>query len=161
MHLCRACGKRSEDRSSNCINCAVGGFTERLVRVAKLGREAARSPEARAKRLASHQRHVEARSAWDSSMQPAWLTSEVFSQQIQLLIADISTGVIRSRIRVSRWYAGKIRQGYVPHRRHWRALARLAGVSVDEFATQRPSALSLSGEAEKVRTVSFDSYRPN
>jgi hypothetical protein len=30
---------------------------------------------------------------------------------------------------VSRWYASKIRQGYRPHPRHWRALADLSGVA--------------------------------
>jgi hypothetical protein len=55
-------------------------------------------------------------------------SSEVFSQQIQPLLANIPTCAIRSRIGVSRWYAGKIRQGYQPHPRHWEALAELVGV---------------------------------
>jgi hypothetical protein len=52
----------------------------------------------------------------------------VFSQQIQPLLVNIPTSAIRSRIDVSRWYAGKIRQGYRPHPRHWLALAELAGI---------------------------------
>jgi hypothetical protein len=32
------------------------------------------------------------------------------------------------RISVSRWYAGRIREGYRPHPRHWEVLAELAGV---------------------------------
>jgi hypothetical protein len=63
-------------------------------------------------------------------MQPAWLTSEVFSHQIQPLLVDVSTSAIRSRIGVSRWYAGKIRQGYRPHPRHWLALAQLVGTTL-------------------------------
>jgi hypothetical protein len=55
--------------------------------------------------------------------------SAVFSQQIQPLLADIPTAAIRSRIGVSRWYAGKIRHGYRPHPRHWQALAELVSVS--------------------------------
>jgi hypothetical protein len=43
----------------------------------------------------------------------------------------IRTSEIRSRIGVSRWYAGKIRKGYCQHPRHWQALARLAGISSD------------------------------
>src|ERR1035437_1950786 len=74
---------------------------------------------------------AQAYSAWDTSRQPAWLTSEVFSKQIQPLLADISTSAIRSRIAVPRWYAGRIRQGYRPHPRHWRVLAELVGVSQD------------------------------
>ncbi|MGA3200340.1 MAG: hypothetical protein ABSD89_13200 [Halobacteriota archaeon] len=68
---------------------------------------------------------------WDASRQPGWLTSEVFVQQIQPLLANIPTAAIRSRLGVSRWYAGKIRQGYRPHPRHWQALAELAGVSAN------------------------------
>jgi hypothetical protein len=55
----------------------------------------------------------------------------VFSQQIQPLLADIPAAAIRSRIGVSRWYAGRIREGYRPHPRHWQALAELVGVSKD------------------------------
>lgn len=131
-HLCRGCGKTIEDRSSNCTDCAVSGFTEQLVRVAKIGRVAARSPEARAKHVASHRRHIEACSEWDESTQPSWLTSGVFSQQIQPLLASVPTAVIRSRIGVSRWYAGQIRQGYRPHPRHWQALAELVSISRDD-----------------------------
>jgi CRISPR associated protein Cas1 len=124
-HLCQGCGKTISNGHTNCADCAVGGATERLVSAARIGREAARSPEARAKHVASRRRHAQACSEWDASTQPAWLTSEVFSQQIQPLLAGVSTSTIRSRISVSRWYAGKIRQGYRPHPRHWQALAEL------------------------------------
>jgi len=33
--------------------------------------------------------------------------------------------------RGSRWYAGRIREGYRPHPRHWPALAELVGVAGD------------------------------
>jgi hypothetical protein len=99
------------------------------VNAARIGRVAARSPEARAKHVASRRRHAQACSTWDASRQPAWLTSEVFSQQIQPLLAKSSTSAIRSRIGVSRWYASRIREGYRPHPRHWLALAGLVGAS--------------------------------
>jgi len=51
------------------------------------------------------------------SMQPAWLTGELFAQRIQPLLANISSAAIRSQIGVSRWYAGRIREGYRPHPR--------------------------------------------
>jgi hypothetical protein len=98
---------------------------------ARMGRVAARSPEARAKHVASRRRHAQACSAWDASKQPAWLTSEVFSQEIQPLLANIPTSAIRSGIGVSRWYAGRIREGYRPHPRHWLALAELVSVSAN------------------------------
>jgi CRISPR-associated endonuclease Cas1 len=130
-HVCSGCGKTIETRSAHCADCAISGATEQLVTAAKLGRIAARSPEARAKHMASRRRHAQACSAWDASRQPAWLTSEAFSKQVQPLLAGVSTSVIRSRIGISRWYAGRIREGYRPHPRHWLALAELVGVSQD------------------------------
>jgi len=134
-NLCRGCGKTIQIGRTNCAECAIGGATERLVIAASVGRVAARSPEARAKHVASRLRHAQACLDWDASRQPAWLTSEAFSQQIQPLLAGVSTSAIRSRIGVSRWYAGKIRQGYRPHPRHWQALAKLVGVSEGGRAT--------------------------
>ena len=128
-HVCSGCGKIIRAERNHCANCAIDGATERLVNAARIGRVAARSPEARAKHVASRRRHAQACSEWDASTQPAWLTSEVFSQQIQPLLAGVSTSAIRSRIGVSRWYAGRIREGYRPHPRHWLALAGLVGVS--------------------------------
>lgn len=128
-NLCRGCGKVIRIGRTNCGGCSIEGATERLISAASLGRVAARSPESRAKHVASRQRHAEACSAWDASTQPAWLTSELFAQQIQPLLRKVSTSAIRSQIGVSRWYAGRIRQGYRPHPRHWRALATIVGVS--------------------------------
>ena len=113
----------------NCANCALDGATERLAVAAKLGRVAAQRPEARAKHVASHLRHTKANSAWDASKQPAWLTDQLFSEKIQPLLAQASPSAIAKRLGVSRWYAGRIREGYRPHPRHWEALARLTGVS--------------------------------
>lgn len=129
QHVCGGCGRPIEAGRKHCANCAIDGATERLGSAARIGRLAARSPEARAKHVASRRRHAEACSAWDASKQPDWLTSEVFSQRIQPLLASVSTSVIRSRIGVSRWYASRIRQGYRPHPRHWEALSHLVGVS--------------------------------
>jgi CRISPR-associated endonuclease Cas1 len=129
--LCRGCGKVIRDGRNHCTNCAVTTATERFVNVARLGRIAARSPEARTRHAASERRHANARSAWDASSQPAWLTSGIFSQRIQPLLASVSTSAICRRIGVSRWYASRIRQGHRPHPRHWQALAELVKVSPD------------------------------
>ncbi len=130
-HACRGCGKPINAGRNHCATCAIDGATERLGEAARIGRIVARSPDARAKHVASRRRHAEACSAWDASKQPHWLTSEVFLKRIQPLLAGVSTSVIRSRIGVSRWYASRIRQGYRPHPRHWRMLAELAGVSAE------------------------------
>lgn len=62
-------------------------------------------------------------------MQMAWLTGKLFSEKIRPLAKASAATAIAKRIGVSRWYAGKIRQGYIPHPRHWLALAELAGVT--------------------------------
>ena len=108
-NLCRGCGKTIMDGRNNCSNCAVGTATERFAEAARIGRVASRSPEARAKHAESERRHAEARSDWDESSQPPWLTGELFSQKIQPLLANIATASIRSRI-------------------GWQALAQLVGV---------------------------------
>ena len=143
-NLCRGCGKVIRIGHTNCAECAIGGATERLISAASLGRVAARNPESRAKHMASRQRHAKACSAWDASTQPAWLTDEVFAREIQPSLRKISTSAIRSQIGVSRWYAGRIRQGYVPHPRHWRVLAKLVGKSDNpESPRKKPPETSL------------------
>jgi CRISPR-associated endonuclease Cas1 len=126
---CRGCGKTIERRCSTCSDCAMAVATERLASVSKLGRIAARSPEARGKHVASHLRHTQANSTWDASKQPAWLTERVFSEEIQPALAQASATAIAKRIGISRWYAGRIREGYRPHPRHWQKLAELAKIS--------------------------------
>lgn len=68
--------------------------------------------------------------AWKPSDQPAWLTDTFYSEKVQPVLSAISASAIARQISVSRWYAGRIREGYRPHPRHWQALAVLAGVSV-------------------------------
>jgi CRISPR-associated endonuclease Cas1 len=129
--LCHLCGKVIDHRSTACVGCAADGAAGRMVNAAKLGRIAARAPEARAKHKASRRRHAEACSAWDASQQPTWLTDRVYSEKIQPALAQTSASSLAKQIGVSRCYAGLIRQGYRPHPRHWQALAKLAGVSVE------------------------------
>jgi hypothetical protein len=111
-NLCRGCGKSINAGREHCADCAVSPATERLAIAARLGRAAAQTPEALARQAASQRRHSRARSSWDESSQPAWLTPELFAQTIQPLLSKVATSVIRSSIGVSRWYASQIRQGY-------------------------------------------------
>jgi CRISPR-associated endonuclease Cas1 len=127
-HFCRGCGKSIRKEHEDCGSCAANLAIGRLGRGAQLGRIAAQKSEARMKHSASARRHALARSSWDASSQPAWLTSEFFSEKVQPLLANISTSAIRSSIGVSRWSGSRIRQGYRPHPRHWRVLAELAGI---------------------------------
>jgi len=131
LNLCRGCGKTIRDGRSHCAQCAVGGATERLLDAARLGREAAHSPEARAKRANRQREHARARSSWTAKSLPAWLTPEVFSENIQPLLERMSNSAIAAAIGVSRWYAGRIRAGRRrPHPRHWSILAKLVNISV-------------------------------
>jgi len=99
------------------------------VEVAQVGRIAGHTPEAIAKEAATHRKHAQERAAWNPAKQPAWLTEQVFAEKIQPALAHASATAIAKQIGVSRWYAGRIREGYRPHPRHWLALAELVGVS--------------------------------
>jgi CRISPR-associated endonuclease Cas1 len=127
--VCRGCGKTIRAGRNDCSKCAVEGATKRLVEAARIGRVAAHTPEALAREGDTQRRHANARSSWAASSQPSWLTSKVYSEKIQPLLAERSTSAIASQIGVSRWYAGRIRRGYLPHPRHWQALAELIGFS--------------------------------
>jgi CRISPR-associated endonuclease Cas1 len=126
--LCRGCGRTVQGDSTNCKKCDVEIATKRLVEVAKAGRVAGHTPEAIAKEAETHRRHHQERSEWNLAKQPAWLTQQVFSEKIQPALANVSATAIAKRIGVSRWYAGRIREGYRPHPRHWQALAELVGI---------------------------------
>jgi CRISPR-associated endonuclease Cas1 len=129
--VCRGCGKTLQGGSTNCSECDLRIATTRLVEVARAGRVAGHTPEAIAKEAATHRKHAQAKAAWNPGKQPSWLTERVFSERIQPALALASATAIAKRIGVSRWYAGRIREGYRPHPRHWLALAKLVGVSQD------------------------------
>jgi len=129
--VCYGCGKAIQGTSINCAECDRDIATKRLVEVARAGRVAGHTPEAIAKEAATHRKHAQARAAWNPAMQPEWLTEEVFSEKIQPALAKASATAIAKRIGVSRWYAGRIREGYRPHPRHWQALAKLVNLSKD------------------------------
>jgi len=129
QHLCRGCGKSIRREHTHCGRCAIQSATQRLIDAARVGRKLSLSPEARAKHRATRLRHAQACSAWDPSTQPSWLTSDFYIDKILPRLAETSGVTIASRIGVCRWYAGRIRQGYRPHPRHWLALAHLVGIS--------------------------------
>ncbi len=113
----------------NCANCAVDNATTNMVAAALVGRQTAQSPEAQLKRANTQRKNALAQHAWKPSENPPWLTDKFYSAKVQPLLAALSASAIAQRISVSRWYAGRIREGYRPHPRHWRALARLVNVS--------------------------------
>jgi CRISPR-associated protein Cas1 len=128
-HVCRGCGKVILKDRGMCANCSLPDATNRLLQASKIGRMAAKRPEARAKHSISARNNVIACASWKASDNPEWLTKEFFSKEIRSRLVDTPTHRITSLIDVSRWYVGKIRQGYIPHPRHWKALAALVGAS--------------------------------
>lgn len=136
-HLCPGCGKTIQGRSTECARCTVDDATKKMLEAARIGRMTANGPEAQKKRGVKARANALAQHAWKRSDQPAWLTTQLFTQKIQPLLATISTGTIARQISVSRWYAGRIREGYRPHPRHWRGLAGLVGLSIHEQNIER------------------------
>ena len=127
-NLCRGCGKTIQDGRTNCVRCAVDDATKSMLDAAKIGRQTANSPEAQLKRANTQRKNALAQHSWKSSDQPAWLTETFYSEKVQPVLAGIPASAIARRISVSRWYAGRIREGYRPHPRHWQALAKLVGI---------------------------------
>jgi CRISPR-associated endonuclease Cas1 len=130
-NLCPECGKTIRPESTKCAACAVDNATKNMFDAAKIGRQTANGPEARLKRANTQRKNALAQHAWKPSDQPAWLTEEFYSENVQPVLAGMSASAIARRISVSRWYAGRIREGYRPHPRHWRALSKLAGFPIE------------------------------
>jgi CRISPR-associated endonuclease Cas1 len=127
-NLCRGCGKTIQDSSTNCATCAVGVATKNILDAARIGRQTANGPEAQVKRANTRRKNALAQRSWKPSDQPSWLTDRFYSEKVQPMLAAISASDIARQISVSRWYAGRIREGYRPHARHWKVLAELVGV---------------------------------
>jgi hypothetical protein len=127
-HLCRGCGNKILEGSNHCGKCAVISATERFIDAARVGRQTANSPEAQLKRRNTQSRNALAQHAWKPSDQPTWLTEKFYAEKIQPLLASMSASAIARQISVSRWYAGRLREGYRPHPLHWHALGELVGI---------------------------------
>jgi CRISPR-associated endonuclease Cas1 len=128
-HLCRGCGKRIIEGRTHCGQCAVSSATERLANVARVGRQTANSSKAQLKRANTQRKNALAQHAWKPSDQPAWLTERFYAEKVQPVLPSLSASAIARHLSVSRWYAGRIREGYRPHPRHWQELATVVGVA--------------------------------
>jgi len=126
-NLCRHCGATIGEGSAQCQDCALEERTPRFKDVARIGRAKAHTPDARAREGMKQRQHAKDRSEWVPESQPEWLTAEVYRDRIQPRLAKVSNAEIAFQLGVSRWYAWRIRQGYIPHPRHWQALAGLTG----------------------------------
>jgi CRISPR-associated endonuclease Cas1 len=130
--ICHVCGAPVMSGRRYCGSCVRTISGENLTEAARLGRIAAQSPQAKARRAATKRRHDTSRGGWLPSSQPAWLTNETYLEKIQPRLAGITYSAIASALGVSAPYAADIRAGRRrPHPRHWQALAQLVGVSED------------------------------
>jgi hypothetical protein len=130
--VCRVCGVSIEAGRHHCASCGVAVSRENLIKLAKLGRVAGHSPEARARQAEKKRRHDAEVKAWNSSDKPDWLTEGFYREKIQPRLTGITVPAISSALRLSVPYAAEIRAGrLLPHPRHWLMLAQLAGVSHD------------------------------
>ncbi len=128
-NVCLGCGKPVGGASTRCASCAVEISRDRLLEAARQGRIASKSPESRARVAATQHRQQTARWSWRPASQPAWLTDETYTKQVQPRLVSATISEIASAIGVSIPYASGIRNGRrLPHPRHWKALAQLIGL---------------------------------
>lgn len=127
-NLCCGCGVAIREGRINCARCAIGAATKNMLDAARIGRQTANRPDAQTKRANTQRKNALAQHSWKSSDQAAWLTENLYLEKIQPLLAAMSASAIARSISVSRWYAGRIREGYRPHARHWQVLADLVGI---------------------------------
>ena len=128
-HVCRGCGTSVHRQSAECWNCAQSTRKARISEIARMGRVASCQPEAQQKRSLTARQQAVARFSWDQSQLPSWLTREFFLQRIQPQLGQLAPSELRSILKISHYYATKIRKGHVPHARHWLTLAGLLSVS--------------------------------
>jgi len=81
--LANVCGVSLESGRSYCASCAITAPEENLIEVAKLGRVAGHSPEARARQAEKQHRHAPEAKTWDHSDNPHLRTVEVYREKTQ------------------------------------------------------------------------------
>jgi CRISPR-associated endonuclease Cas1 len=134
--VCRVCGTSVSSGRNHCADCEATATRQRMVEVAKIGRITAHATGPLARLAETRRRHASAISSWRPSSLPAWLNEETYTKKVQPLLKDIANPVIMSALGVSVTYAVAIRAGRRrPHPRHWQALARLVGITVESVRT--------------------------
>jgi CRISPR-associated endonuclease Cas1 len=126
--VCHFCGAEIKFGRRYCPSCNLTVAREGMIEAAKLGRVKGHSPEARAKQAEKQRRHGAAVKSWNPSGKPNWLTEQFYREKIQPRLSGITVAAISSCLSISGPYAAEIRAGrYLPHPRHWQALAKLTG----------------------------------
>jgi hypothetical protein len=127
--ICELCGAEGV-KNCYCRSCAVEVSRENMMRTALIGHARPKTTRQRrqiSKRLSDH---AVANTWCDPKGLPSWLTEECYVQRIQPALRGKRVREIAEVMQVSQPYAAFIRSGRRhPHRRHWQALADLAGIS--------------------------------
>jgi CRISPR-associated endonuclease Cas1 len=132
--ICRACGCDIPPKRNYCRSCSMELAKENMLDIARSGRAAAHTPQARDKVSKARRRNAIAEKNWNPSMKPVWLTEEIFATQVRPKLKDIPCSAIAKATSLSEVYAADIRAGrHLPHPRHWQALSSLVGVSRLQF----------------------------
>ncbi|MBB5338399.1 hypothetical protein HDF13_000732 [Edaphobacter lichenicola] len=129
QNVCRDCGTPIINANEKCRVCSTKESKQRLTKIATQGRVISRSSNAQAKRSETQIANQMNIREWSASNQPSWLTAEFYVEKIKPQISSLSCSSITSQLAVSRGYAGEIRQGRVPHPRHWQTLAKILRLS--------------------------------
>lgn len=128
--VCPLCGGSVKAGKSYCAACAIARQRKGFLRIAEQGRIASHTAESELKRGATQRKRFVAQRGWNESSQPAWLTEQFYSEQIQPRLAAIEVKAISGSLSISIPYASYIRSGRrIPHPRHWLTLAQFVGVS--------------------------------
>jgi CRISPR-associated endonuclease Cas1 len=126
--ICAACGVATR-RGRHCQKCGREISKDKLIELAKIGREVAQSPESRKKVSDTQRRHEAAKRAWKASPKPTWPDERAYVRDIQPRFFAVAISRLSSALGVSESYAADIRAGRRrPHPRHWQALAQLVGI---------------------------------
>ena len=128
--LCATCGEALKRGKTNCARCSLGVSAENLRKAAEIGRIAAHSKSAEARRASTHRKQQRAVKNWNPSTQPSWLNDVILREKIVPRLREVQVPLLSSTLGVSEPYATAIRRGTrTPHPRHWVKLARLVNVT--------------------------------
>ena len=90
--VCRGCGSLVRRGRRYCAGCAEAATRENF----SAGRAVAQQPESLAKRSSTQRQHKLAIRNWKAASLPAWMTPEVYQEQIQPALTSVATSRICS-----------------------------------------------------------------
>lgn len=125
--ICTGCGSDLKRGRTLCAECSKVVSRENILVAANLGRIATHSPEAEKRRAETQGRQCEAIRRWNPTDKPEWLSEKYYRETVVKRLKSIPVPAIAATLRVSEPYATEIRNGRIPHPRHWLALLQLVG----------------------------------